>query len=59
MSQKLKREKESEVTALQSRNSSRPAPSLAILDKLKEEMKSLSEMSREIQPLGKFLPVLD
>ena len=45
--QKLKKERESEVTALQSKHSSHSSPSQAILDKLKSEMKKLAEKKRQ------------
>ncbi len=60
--QKAKKARESEVTSLQSRDSSRPTPNLAILEKLKEEMKKLSQMRKACAPaaaLGKFVPPID
>ena len=59
LTQKAKRSKESEITSLQTRNSSRPAPNLAILEKLKEEMRCLSKIKKELATaplIGKFLP---
>jgi len=54
---KQKKEKETEVTGLQSRGgSSTAAPSLAILDKLREEMGNLREIKKNAMPLGKFQP---
>ncbi len=48
------------MTSLQLRNSGRPKPSLAILEKLKEEMRKLSEMKKAVAPVvGKFVPPLD
>ena len=53
---KIKKEKETEVTGLQTRSSqSNVAPSLAILDKLREEMKNLRESKQNIVPIGKFV----
>jgi len=53
---KLKKDKETEVTGLQTRSSqSSVAPSLAILDKLREEMKNLREIKNSIAPIGKFV----
>ena len=53
---KIKKEKETEVTGLQTRNSQASvAPSLAILDKLREEMKNLRESRQNIVPIGKFV----
>merc|ERR1719348_1554339 len=53
---KMKKEKETEVTGLQTRSSqSNVAPSLAILDKLREEMKNLRESKQNIVPIGKFV----
>merc|ERR1712112_338829 len=53
---KLKKDKETEVTGLQTRSSqSNVAPSLAILDKLREEMKNLRESKQNIVPIGKFV----
>ncbi len=43
------------------RSASRPMPSLVILDKLKEEMRKLSEMRKAVvapTALGKFVPPL-
>ena len=37
----------------------RPTPSLAILEKLKEEMRELSQMRKTVVPLGKFVPPID
>ena len=56
---KLKREKETEVTGLQVKSrQSEVAPSLAILDKLREEMRNLRDSKHNIVPIGKFvLPV--
>lgn len=55
--QKARKEKEADVTSLQKRSSARPFPSLAILDKLKEEMRNLSERKKSVVPLlGKFVP---
>ena len=52
----MKKEKETEVTGLQTRSShSNVAPSLAILDKLREEMKNLRESKQNIVPIGKFV----
>ena len=52
--QKLKKERESEVTVLQSRHSSHPSPSQAILEKLKEEMRKLSARKKDALPIGKL-----
>eukprot|EP00092_Neocalanus_flemingeri_P008216 GFUD01008858.1.p1 GENE.GFUD01008858.1~~GFUD01008858.1.p1 ORF type:complete len:1253 (+),score=362.81 GFUD01008858.1:122-3880(+) len=53
---KLKKDKETEVTGLQTRSSqSSVAPSLAILDKLREEMRNLREIKNSIAPIGKFV----
>ena len=53
--QKLKKERESEVTVLQSRHSSHhPSPSQAILEKLKEEMRKLSARKEDALPIGKL-----
>ena len=52
--QKLKKEKESEVTVLQSRHSDHPSPSQAILEKLKEEMRKLSARKKDALPIGKL-----
>ena len=44
------------MTGLQTRSSqSNVAPSLAILDKLREEMKNLRESKQNIVPIGKFV----
>ena len=52
----MKKEKETEVTGLQTRSSQTSvAPSLAILDKLREEMKNLRESKQNIVPIGKFV----
>jgi len=53
---KKKKEKETEVTGLQSRSSqSSVAPSMAILEKLKEEMRNLRDIKKAIAPIGKFV----
>lgn len=53
---KIKKEKETEVTGLQTRSSqSNVAPSLAILDKLREEMRNLRDIKNSIAPIGKFV----
>jgi len=52
---KSKREKEAEVTKLQSRTRTRPFPSLAILDKLQSEMRILNDIRKAAVPLGKFV----
>ena len=53
---KIKKDKETEVTGLQTRTSQASvAPSLAILDKLREEMKNLRESKQNIVPIGKFV----
>lgn len=53
---KIKKDKETEVTGLQSRSSnSSLAPSMAILGKLKEEMRNLREIKKSIAPIGKFV----
>jgi len=53
---KIKKDKETEVTGLQTRSSqSSVAPSLAILDKLREEMRNLREIKNSIAPIGKFV----
>ena len=53
---KTKKEKETEVTGLQIRSSlASVAPSLAILDKLREEIKKLRESKQNIVPIGKFV----
>ena len=52
--QKLKKERESEVTVLQSRHSSHPSPSQAILEKLKEEMRKLAARKKDALPIGKL-----
>ncbi len=63
MQQKLKKEQESAVTTLQNRDASRPVPSLAILEKLKEEMRKLSKIREEVDgtgfEAGKFLKRID
>jgi microprocessor complex subunit DGCR8 len=68
LDQKTKKVKEKEVTGLQTRNSSRPAPNLAILEKLKLEMRALAKYRIEKgtdaaaskEPgLGKFVSQLD
>ena len=52
----MKREKETEVTGLQTKSrQSEVAPSLAILDKLREEMRNLRESKQNIVPIGKFV----
>merc|ERR1719445_1028137 len=57
---KIKKEKETEVTGLQTRSSqSNVAPSLAILDKLRDEMRNLRESKQNIVPIGKFTVALD
>jgi len=53
---KKKKEKETEVTGLQSRSTqSTVAPSMAILEKLKEEMRNLRDIKKSIEPIGKFV----
>merc|ERR1719220_1822620 len=53
---KKKKEKETEVTGLQSRSTqSSVAPSMAILEKLKEEMRNLRDIKKSIEPIGKFV----
>ena len=52
----MKKDKETEVTGLQTRSSqSSVAPSLAILDKLREEMRNLRDIKNSIAPIGKFV----
>jgi len=55
---KQKKQKESEVLALQSKASinGTGGHSLAILNKLKEEMRNLREIKMSIVPIGKFQP---
>ncbi len=50
LSQKAKKKKEEEVTGLQSRNAARPAPNLAILEKLKFEMRALYKVREQLGP---------
>jgi len=57
---KMKKEKETEVTGLQTRSHQTSVPpSLAILDKLREEMKNLRESRQNIVPIGKFVVSLN
>lgn len=54
MTERSKKEKEAEVTSLQSRNSSGQAPSEAIVSKLREEMKKIAEAKGNECDRGKF-----
>ena len=52
----MKKDKETEVTSLQTRSSqSSVAPSLAILDKLREEMRKLRDIKNTSARIDKFV----
>lgn len=55
LEEKAKRAKEAEVTRLQTRTHTRPAPNMAILEKLQSEMRSLNDIRKAAVPMGKFV----